>query len=144
MNTEKTITLTTDGASRDNQHPDKRRAGFGYLIDQNGETIAEEHQFIGKGTECTSNLAEYRAVIAGIRDIKERFTDRQISLHLKSDSELVVKQLTGEYNANDMQEQYELCLDELDSLASWKAEQVSEAPGNTIDRADTLAAKSFE
>ena len=35
-------------------------------------------------------------------------------------------------------------MDELSSFSSWQAEHVSETPGNDIDRADTLANKSFE
>jgi probable phosphoglycerate mutase len=144
MRNETTVTLTTDGATRDNQYPSKRRSGFGYVIEHNDETIAEEYQYIGQDTAYTSNFAEYQAVIIGVKNIKERFADRQINLRLRSDSELIIKQLNGEYSVNKMREQYELCLDELDSLANWQAEQVSEAPGNNVDHADTLASKSFE
>lgn len=144
MSGEKIITLTTDGAAKDNQNPSKRKAGFGYVVEHNGETIAEEHQYIGQGAEFTNNFAEYRAVIVGIQDIRNRFADKQIHLRLRSDSELVIKQLNGIYSADKMREQYDLCLDELNSLASWEAKQVSETSGNTISRADTLAAQSFE
>jgi ribonuclease HI len=144
MNNKTTVILTTDGAARDNQYPSKRRSGFGYVIEHNGETIAEEYQYIGQDTEYTNNFAEYQAVIVAVRNIKERFADKQIDLRLRSDSELVIKQLNGVYTADKMREQYELCLDELDSLANWQAEHISEAPGNNVDRADTLASKSFE
>jgi ribonuclease HI len=144
MSEKTTIILTADGASKNNQSPSKRKAGFGYLIQHDGETITEEYQYIGQGTECTNNFAEYRAVIVGVQDIKKRFPDRQIDLLIRSDSEVVVKQLNGVYNADKMQEQYELCIEELNSLASWQAEHVSEVSGNNIDRVDTLAAKSFK
>jgi len=144
MSAKTTVTLTTDGAAKNNQNPSKREAGFGYVIEYKGDTIAEEFEYIGQDTEYTNNFAEYQAVIVAVRNIKKRFADKQIDLRLRSDSELVIKQLNGEYSVNKMREQYELCLDELDSLANWQAEHISEAPGNNVDRADTLASKSFE
>ena len=138
-----TIILTTDGAAKDNQHENKRRGGFGYVIEHNDERIAEEYRYIAQHPMCTNNFAEYQAVISGVRDIKEQFADGQVSLRLQSDSEVVIKQLTGAYSANKMEKQYQICKDELSSFSSWQAEHVSEAPGNDVDRADTLANKSF-
>ena len=144
MSSETTIILTTDGAARDNQNEDQRRAGFGYVIEHDKKRIAEEYQYVGQHPMCTNNFAEYEAVITGIQDVKERFADRDVGLRLQSDSEVVIKQLTGAYSVNEMRKQYDLCMDELSSFSSWQAEHVSEAPGNDIDRADTLANKSFE
>ncbi len=87
MNTEKVI-IFTDGASRGNPGP----AAIAAIIhDETGKPIASLAQRIGT---TTNNEAEYRAIIAGLQ--------KAVSLgvrevELKSDSELVVKQLNGSY-----------------------------------------------
>lgn len=80
--------IYTDGGSRGNPG----EAGIGvYMEDPNGEMICEISQYIGKQT---NNVAEYKALMRGLeaaldRDIKE------VCCYL--DSELVVKQIKGEY-----------------------------------------------
>ena len=85
MSTEK-ITIYTDGASRGNPGP----AAIGVILkDETGKVIASISKCLGT---TTNNQAEYTAVIAGL--------EKAISLGakqvtLKSDSELVVKQING-------------------------------------------------
>lgn len=138
------VKLTADGASRDNSNKKKRRASIGYLIEQNGERIVEQNEYLGQGEEFTNNLAEYRAIIHGIREIKRRRPADETEVQIRSDSELVVNQLIGEYNADKMQKEYEACLEELRPLASWSIEHVSEGENKRISRADDLAEKAFK
>lgn len=78
----------TDGASRGN--PGK--AGIGVLIfDENGEKIVQDCRFIG---ECTNNEAEYRALLLALDRALEITHD---TLECYMDSELVVRQLNGQY-----------------------------------------------
>lgn len=78
----------TDGGARGNPGP----AAIGILIcDEQGETLLEHAETIG---EATNNVAEYRALIEGMRRAKE-LEARELDCFL--DSELVVKQLRGEY-----------------------------------------------
>lgn len=80
--------LVTDGAARGNPGP----AGLAWaVLDTDGEILFEGAKPIGR---ATNNEAEYRAVIAGLEELA-RVTDEPL-LHV-SDSELVVKQLSGEY-----------------------------------------------
>lgn len=78
----------TDGGARRNPGP----AAVGVLIcDSKGEILLEHCEAIG---EATNNVAEYRALIEGIKRAKELGAN-ELDCYL--DSELVVKQLKGEY-----------------------------------------------
>lgn len=83
--------IFTDGAARGNPGP----AGIGVVIRNDAETLLEVSDFIGK---TTNNIAEYMAFIRGLEealDMEER------SVEVFSDSELLVKQLSGEYQVKN-------------------------------------------
>ena len=83
-----TLALYVDGASRGNPGP----AGIGVVVeDATGRIIAEIGEFIGRGT---NNVAEYRALIRALEEAAA-FGARHIVV--RSDSELLVRQLRGEY-----------------------------------------------
>lgn len=84
-----TLHLFSDGGSRGNPG----QAAIGYIIEDpvKGEILTEHGETIG--TE-TNNVAEYQALIAGLRAAL-KFHPNRLICHL--DSELVVKQLNGEY-----------------------------------------------
>ncbi len=81
-------TLYTDGGSRGNPGP----AGIGIvLLRERGDVCCAGGRFLG---ECTNNVAEYRALIWGLKTaVNCGVTD----LLVRADSELVVKQMRGEY-----------------------------------------------
>jgi ribonuclease HI len=81
-------TLYTDGGSRGNPGP----AGIGIvLLRESGDVCCSGGRFLG---ECTNNVAEYRALIWGLKTaVNCGVTD----LLVRADSELVVKQMRGEY-----------------------------------------------
>ncbi len=84
----KKITIYTDGASRGNPG----YAGIGAVIlDTNGSCIKELSEWIGI---ATNNEAEYLALLKALEAAKE-LGARRVSVY--ADSELVVKQLKGEY-----------------------------------------------
>lgn len=84
-----TLHLYTDGGARGN--PGKAAIGC-VLIDPAREAILSEHsEAIGIQT---NNIAEYRALIVGLT-LAKQFMPNHLVCHL--DSELVVKQLRGEY-----------------------------------------------
>ncbi|WP_292518922.1 ribonuclease HI family protein [Methanoculleus sp.] len=87
MTTADTVRLYTDGASRGNPGD----AAWAYVIVRDGSVVAGRSEYIGK---ATNNVAEYHAVINGLTAARE-FT--QGRLIVRSDSELVVRQLTGRY-----------------------------------------------
>lgn len=102
---EKKYICYTDGGARGNPGP----SGIGVVI-QNGEgkTLKELSQFIGTQT---NNFAEYEAVILLFSELGkllgEKSPDTEIEVRL--DSELVTKQLRGEYRVKDagLKKQYE-------------------------------------
>jgi ribonuclease HI len=80
--------LSTDGGSRGNPGP----AAYGYVLEAEDGTVLEARgETIGV---ATNNVAEYRALLAGLGSAVERGVD---DLEVVSDSELVVKQMRGEY-----------------------------------------------
>ena len=84
--------LFTDGGARGNPGP----AAFGYVLEaEDGTVLAAHGEAIGV---ATNNVAEYRALIAGLEAALERGVTE---LEVVSDSELVVKQMRGEYKVKN-------------------------------------------
>ena len=84
--------LSTDGGARGNPGP----AAFGYVLEAvDGTVLAAHGERIGV---ATNNVAEYRALIAGLEKALELELDE---VEVVSDSELLVKQMTGEYRVKN-------------------------------------------
>jgi ribonuclease HI len=85
-------TLYTDGGSRGNPGP----AGAGAIAyDALGKVVAEVSEFLG---ERTNNYAEYEAVILGLEALAKEVHDaKNKEVLVRLDSELVAKQMKGEY-----------------------------------------------
>jgi ribonuclease HI len=82
------LIVATDGAARGNPGP----AGIGVVVtDPRGRVVAEVGEGIG---EATNNVAEYRAAIEGLRQAARHGARR---VRLRSDSRLLVEQLSGRY-----------------------------------------------
>ena len=80
--------LSTDGGSRGNPGP----AAYGYVLEaEDGTVLDARGDTIGV---ATNNVAEYRALVAGLTSALERGVDE---LEVVSDSELLVRQMRGEY-----------------------------------------------
>tara|TARA_B100000686_G_scaffold336175_1_gene405752 strand:+ start:418 stop:837 length:420 start_codon:yes stop_codon:yes gene_type:complete len=81
-------TLYTDGGARGNPGP----AASAFVLEgEDGSRLDARGESIGI---ATNNVAEYQAVIAGLKCAKELGVSELVVI---SDSELVVKQMTGEY-----------------------------------------------
>jgi ribonuclease HI len=84
--------LSTDGGARGNPGP----AAYGYVLeDEDGTVLDARGETIGV---ATNNVAEYRALIAGLEKAVELGIDE---LEVVSDSELLVKQMQGEYRVKN-------------------------------------------
>jgi ribonuclease HI len=84
--------LSTDGGSRGNPGP----AAYGYVLEaEEGTVLDARGETIGV---ATNNVAEYRALIAGLEKAIELGIDE---LEVVSDSELLVKQMQGEYRVKN-------------------------------------------
>ena len=85
-------TLWTDGGARGNPGP----AAYGYVLEtEDGTVLAAHGEAIG---EATNNVAEYRALVAGLEKAVELAVDE---VEVVSDSELLVKQMRGEYKVKN-------------------------------------------
>jgi len=87
------ITVHTDGGARGNPGP----AAIGVVIDGFSVGKITTGEYIG---ETTNNVAEYRALIFALKHIKE-LGEKADSIICYADSELMVKQLNGEYKVKD-------------------------------------------
>jgi ribonuclease HI len=86
------LILRTDGASRGNPG----HAAAGVVIERDdGSLMARGKKYLGV---MTNNQAEYRALILGLKAIA-RYHPRAIRVYL--DSELVVRQMSGQYKVRD-------------------------------------------
>ena len=85
-------TLYTDGGARGNPGP----AAFAYVLEaEDGTVLDSRGERIGV---ATNNVAEYRALVAGL----ERALELAIpEVEVVSDSELLVKQMRGEYRVKN-------------------------------------------
>ena len=84
--------LFTDGGARGNPGP----AAYGYVLEAEDGTILAHHgEAIGV---ATNNVAEYSALIAGLEKAIELHVGE---LEVISDSELMVKQMRGEYKVKN-------------------------------------------
>jgi ribonuclease HI len=84
--------LSTDGGARGNPGP----AAYGYVLEADDGTVLDARgETIGV---ATNNVAEYRALIAGLEKAVELGIDE---LEVVSDSELLVKQMQGEYRVKN-------------------------------------------
>ena len=86
------ITLEFDGGARGNPGP----AGIGVVLRaKDGTELVTLGRFIGR---ATNNVAEYRALITALQKAKELGARR---VAIRGDSELVVKQMKGEYRVKN-------------------------------------------
>jgi probable phosphoglycerate mutase len=84
--------LSTDGGARGNPGP----AAYGYVLEtEDGTVLDARGETIGV---ATNNVAEYSGLIAGLRKAVDLGIDE---LEVVSDSELIVRQMTGEYKVKN-------------------------------------------
>ncbi len=84
--------LSTDGGARGNPGP----AAAAYVLEtEDGTVLDARGETIGV---ATNNVAEYRALVAGLRKALELGVD---DVEVVSDSELLVRQMTGEYRVKN-------------------------------------------
>ncbi|MDI6811750.1 MAG: ribonuclease HI family protein [archaeon] len=132
----KKLVLYSDGASRGNPGP----AGIGIVIcDERGEVVKEYEEFIGT---ATSNVAEYRALIRAL-ELASNFPISEVECF--SDSELMVKQLKGDYAVKN-QRLHELFLQvrEKEKHFGWVSYVHVSRGEALITRADELANRAID
>jgi ribonuclease HI len=118
--------LFCDGASRGNPGP----AGAGAaLFDPRGEVKAQLARYLG---ETTNNVAEYQALILGLQEAARL---RARKLQVFADSELLVRQLNGQYRVKSphLLPLWRLVKDELQNFATYTISHVPRAENRLAD-----------
>ncbi len=94
------LTIHTDGASRGNPG----EAAYAYTIARDGQPVIEEAGRLGR---VTNNQAEYTALVRALEHALRMGPEHRLLIH--SDSELMVKQMRGEYKVKneDLRELYD-------------------------------------
>ncbi len=121
------ITAYCDGGSRGNPGP----AGFGvYIQDDKGAVLAELSKFLGKKT---NNYAEYSGMLAALEYALAHGHER---LRIVSDSELMVKQIKGQYRVNspELRPLYEEAKSRILELRSFQIQHVLRDKNKHADR----------
>jgi len=130
----KKLVINTDGAAAPNPGP----AAIGAIIrDDHGNTVATISQSIGR---ATNNQAEYRAMIAALQKALVLGADR---VSLRSDSELVVRQLNGRYRVKkaELKPLYRQVRELLDRFQKFT---VTHVPREQNREADKLAGSALK
>ncbi|MBU2562735.1 MAG: ribonuclease HI family protein [Nanoarchaeota archaeon] len=86
------IYTNSDGGARGNPGP----GAIGVIIREDGKILTRYSKFLGR--RVTNNIAEYEALIKAL-ELASKFTKKEITCIL--DSELIVKQLLGEYRVRN-------------------------------------------
>lgn len=122
-----------DGASRGNPGP----AAIAWVVVTSDGIVEEGSERIG---EATNNQAEYEALVRALTVAREFGFDE---VDVRGDSELVVKQVRGEYDTNnpELREKRVDVLELLDSFDRWSLAHV---PREINDRADSLANEALD
>ena len=123
--------IFTDGASSGNPGP----AAIGVVIKENGKTIKTIAKDIGT---ATNNVAEYTALIFALQ---EALVQRASEVNVKTDSELLYKQVIGEYKVKHAQ--LKLFFEQVQHLIKgFKVFKIQHVPREQNKDADRLAQKA--
>jgi ribonuclease HI len=128
-----TVQIFTDGAARGNPGP----AGIGVVIRTDKEVLLEVADYIGK---TTNNVAEYMALIRGLEeaiDMGER------SVEVFADSELIVKQIMGEYQVKN-EGLAPLYYNAKSLIKKFKHFSITHVPREENEHADLLSNKGID
>lgn len=119
-------TLWTDGASLGNPGP----AGVGArIVAPDGTVLAEVAEAIGR---ATNNVAEYRALLRGLVEAAKLGLS---SLEIRSDSELLVRQIQGIYKVRDpnLARLHREAIAVLASFGSWRIQSIPREENRAAD-----------
>ena len=128
------VTIYTDGAARGNPGP----AAIGVVIkDETGNVIATVSRRLGT---TTNNQAEYRAIVAAL---EKALTLGARHVVVKSDSELVVKQINGLYKIKNAALR-PLYVEAVRLIGSLDSFSISYIPRSQNAAADALANQALD
>jgi len=120
------IKLFVDGAA--DLHT--KTAGIGGVFYRNGDELFSFSEFIGS---ATNNEAEYSALIKGLEESQNL---NILSIDIFADSELVVKQINGEYKVKNerMQKLHQKAISLFDRFNSWSITHIPREKNSVADK----------
>jgi ribonuclease HI len=123
----KRLVVNVDGGARGNPGP---AAIAAVVATPEGEILEEHSETIG---QATNNVAEYRALLLGIERARA-LGAREVEL--VGDSELIVRQVRGEYRVKDaaLRELHARIGEALDGLERWSIRHVRREENERADR----------
>lgn len=136
----KNLVIYIDGGSRGNPGP----AAFGVCFQNEKKEILKEYsQYLGN---LTNNEAEFQALIFALKKAKALFGREKIGalkMEIMSDSELLIKQMTGKYKVKDPKIQ-KLFLEAWNLKIDFKNLEFSLIPRQENKRADKLVNEALD
>lgn len=115
-------------------------AAYGYLVYRDGELIWRGFGTVGEGRGMTNNVAEFEGLFAAARWLADEGIDEKIQI--KGDSELVIKQMKGEYKVSSAtSKKY---VPEIKRLLKGKDVSFSWVPRAENEEADRLSRVAYE
>ena len=115
-------------------------AAYGYLIYRDGEIIHRGFRAVGEGKGMTNNVAEYEGLKAAAMWLHDNGIEEKILI--KGDSQLVMKQMKGEWQVNSATSkkyvpEIKLLLQGMDVTFQW-------VPREKNEEADKLSRVAYE
>jgi len=134
MPNERELELYIDGGSRGNPGP---AAAAWVVKDRSGKTLVADAAALGR---ATNNVAEYTALVNGLRAVREQSAN---AVRIFSDSELLVRQLLGQYRVRsaDLRSLFEEAQLALLSFDRW---QIRHVPREQNREADALVNETLD
>lgn len=123
----KRLEIYIDGGARGNPGP----SGIGVVIlDSSGKRVKEISKYIG---EATNNIAEYNALLYGL---EETLILRADEIKINLDSELVAKQISGEYRVKDanIRPLFERAMNMLKSFKNFEINHIDRSKNKEADK----------
>jgi len=136
----KKIIIYVDGGSRNNPGPSAIGVVF---YNERGEVLKEYSECLGV---ATNNEAEYQAAISSLKKFKQIFGKelaKKTEIEIRSDSELMVKQIQGEYKIMDLKMQ-SLFIEVWNLKLDFKAVKFKLIPREKNKEADRLVNEALD
>lgn len=118
-------------------------ATYGFVIYRNGEEYTRGHGFAAQGPRATNNVAEYAALVNGLRYLAMNEEARSAHVTVRMDSQLIIYQIWGKWKCK--QPHLKVWLAEAKLVASQFTSLTYEwIPREQNHVADSLATRAYE
>ncbi len=130
------VLIYFDGASRSNPGP----SGAGWTIRASNGIKENGCKYLGR---MTNNEAEYHSLLLALDWVVRHLDSASCHLFMKGDSQLIARQLTGEYAVKNARLRilFDKVMDHLKTFLKWEIEWI---PRDDNVEADYLANKAFD